>query len=179
MDDSSQPQVLIENAHLQAVIELWGLAGKHTLLPVHGYSMAPLFCEGDQILIEYGTKWVRMGDILVFRQDDRMVVHRVLSVVRKGATISWWITKGDNNIHIDPPVTPEQAIGRVIGACHSGSVKRIDTFGWRNTGCTTAVLGRIITSLFDILRLNGLVERHARWIRYLYTLPIRVRKFFN
>lgn len=179
MAGSSQPQPSIEKAHLQAVVELWGLAGKHSVLPMHGYSMAPLLHEGDQIIIEYGAKSVRIGDILAFRQDDRMVIHRVLSVARKGSAISCWITKGDNNMNIDLPVTPEQVIGRVVGACCSGCTRRIDTFGWRVTGYTTAVFGKLIMSFLGLLRLNGLAERHAHGMQYLYTLPIRVRKILN
>jgi signal peptidase I len=180
MAGSSQPQASsIEKAHLQAVVALWGLAGKHTVLPMHGYSMAPLLHEGDQIIIEYSAKSVCIGDILVFRQDDHMVIHRVLSVARKGSAISCWITKGDNNIDIDPPVTPEQVIGRVVGACCSGCTRRIDTFGWRVTGYTTAVLGRLIMSFLGFFRLNRIAERHAHGMRYLFTLPIRVRKILS
>ena len=177
MDDPVEPHPTIKSVYLEAAISLWGKAGKLTVLPVHGYSMAPLFQEGDQILLEYSPLRVRIGDILVFRQGDQMVVHRVLRILRNSSSTSIWIAKGDNNLCIDPPVNPEQVVGRVVIIWRSGCAKQLDRLSWRVTGYAAAAVGRAAILALGLLHINPWANRHSRVMTFIYTLPVRLRLF--
>jgi hypothetical protein len=55
------------------------------------------------------------GEIIVFRQHDRFVMHRILR--HNGATLT---TRGDARRRADAPVAPEDCIGRVDRVLRNG-----------------------------------------------------------
>jgi signal peptidase len=79
-------------------------------------SMEPVILAGDMVLTrEVGPEDIRVGDIISFSAEDRIVVtHRVVDIDRsEGLT---FITKGDANVGTDAVgVKPEQIEGRYIG----------------------------------------------------------------
>lgn len=81
---------------------------------ISGVSMQPLYHAGDIIVsrtVAYET--LQVGDIVVFRQGDHRVVHRIIDIQPEDAEV-WFTTKGDNNNMVDPPVHSSQIEGRVI-----------------------------------------------------------------
>ncbi len=78
-----------------------------------GPSMYPTLCNGDGLEVApYDVRSVRVGDVVVFPHPHRAgdVVHRVVAVMPEGVK-----TRGDNNNHVDPYVTPYEALqGRVV-----------------------------------------------------------------
>jgi len=78
-----------------------------------GPSMYPTLCNGDGLEVTpYTGREVRAGDVVVFPHPHRAgdVVHRVVAVMPEGVK-----TRGDNNSHIDPYITPYEALqGRVV-----------------------------------------------------------------
>lgn len=78
-------------------------------IPIVGNSMRPGLHEGDEVLIAFSTDGLRRGEILLFRQRDYLVVHRLLGRGRGG-----WRTRGDARNELDPWVAPERVLGRAI-----------------------------------------------------------------
>jgi len=74
-----------------------------------GPSMQPTFKPGQVLYVRPQAKDLHEGDVLVYGQADRQVVHRVCAVEPGG-----FILRGDNNRLKDAElVRPEQVLGRV------------------------------------------------------------------
>jgi hypothetical protein len=90
-------------------MELLSEAGGTARLTVSGFSMVPLLCPGDVVVVRLGQVRPRLGDVVVRRQGDALVVHRVVQVT--GEHI---ITKGDATLSHDPSVSSDEILGVVI-----------------------------------------------------------------
>jgi signal peptidase I len=88
-------------------------------LRVSGTSMVPSILPGDLVSIHQANlRDISPGDIVLFLQKGRLIVHRVVD--RKVAAIadspaeSCLITRGDRVRHDDPPVSSPELLGRVV-----------------------------------------------------------------
>ncbi len=87
-------------------------------LRVFGTSMVPSILPGDFVSIHRaGLNEISPGEIILFRQLDRLFVHRVVDrkvmAAAAGAQGPCLITRGDRLRHNDPPVTSSELLGRV------------------------------------------------------------------
>jgi signal peptidase I len=72
-------------------------------------SMAPLIQPGDGLRVApLGAGRARVGTIVVYRRDAKLVVHRVMAAGRDGL-----VTRGDALEEADPPVDWSRVVGRV------------------------------------------------------------------
>ena len=88
---------------------------KHQLIAVASNSMNPTYYRGDAVLIEkIDASDIQVGDILVFRKDNRIVTHRAVDVIQRDGGY-YFTTRGDANADPDATeVSDRQVIGRVI-----------------------------------------------------------------
>lgn len=86
---------------------------KYYFLSIGSGSMSPNINKGDVVIVkkvnEEELKEIQTGDVLVFKQDDRVVVHRVYEV-RSENNIYSFVTKGDNNDEVDHWVIGEDSV---------------------------------------------------------------------
>jgi len=84
------------------------------LIAIASDSMAPLYNRGDAVIYEkIDAGELKKGDILVFKKDNTIVTHRVVSIKKKGKEYSI-TTKGDANDSVDGFIsTNENVVGRV------------------------------------------------------------------
>lgn len=101
---------------------------------VEGNSMLPILRPGDQVLLDLNPVHVRCGDLITFKDGERLIVHRV---VECGPPL---VTRGDNAPRADDPILPGQMVGLVIET-RRGS-RRIAYRGFRRR-TTNALLGRL------------------------------------
>lgn len=97
---------------------------------VGGGSMEPALVRGDVCVALAGAS-VREGDVVLFRDEEGLVLHRVVRVEQRGALR----TKGDANATVDRrPVPLDQVCGRVAFVLPLGRVLA----GWmpRSRGAT-------------------------------------------
>ncbi len=80
---------------------------------VAGASMFPIIRTGDRITIRH-EKSPAVGDIVVFRREDRMVCHRLVRTFEKDG-IKYYQTCGDAFYSPDEPIVAEQILGKVTG----------------------------------------------------------------
>ena len=75
-----------------------------------GPSMRPTFRYGHLLYVRPDARDLVVGDVVVFANSagDGYIVHRIVSITDAGL-----VTRGDNNLLDDPPVTAEYVIGRV------------------------------------------------------------------
>jgi hypothetical protein len=97
---------------LEGALRLWHRAGRMGTLPVEGRSMAPTLRGRSRVWflpLERGP--ARRGEILLYRQGELLVVHRVLRRHPGPA----YRTKGDGRPTFDSALVPADAvIGRVV-----------------------------------------------------------------
>jgi hypothetical protein len=96
-------------AELKAVAELWKRERREFATSFGGGSMLPTIAPGQQVVVECGRDPV-IGDVVVFRRDDHVMVHRLAA--RKG---TWLLTWGDANWLPDEPVDSADLLGVVRG----------------------------------------------------------------
>jgi signal peptidase len=80
-----------------------------------GVSMQPTFFEGDFVITrDVPTEDLQAGDIVLFQNDKKHVMHRVVSIQASADGQATLITRGDNNPADDPPVPESAIIGKLV-----------------------------------------------------------------
>ncbi len=101
---------------IAAVVLLWfnvGLLGVQPTL-ISGKSMEPAMTTGDIAVVrEAPPEEIQVGDVIRFNHEGIYVVHRVVQVetIQNGRI---FITRGDANEELDPPVPQDRVEGVVI-----------------------------------------------------------------
>ena len=152
-DADRQP---VQRSILDAVLEVWTQAGKQHYIPITGRSMFPLIRDGDHVLVAHGCVDVRRGDVIVFRYEGKLIAHRVIYVAEGGHT---FITKGDNVLQFDPPLSANEVVGRVLTIKRGERQMSLDTAVWRILGWLIAV---------STLGWTGLYTRGRYFIQRLF-----------
>ena len=98
-------------AEMEAVAALWRGGRRELRTSFSGTSMLPAIAPGQPVTVACGER-PRVGDVAVFRYEERIGVHRV---VRDNAP-AWLLTWGDANALPDGAIAPSQVIGVVAGA---------------------------------------------------------------
>jgi signal peptidase I len=157
--------------------------GKDVRLHVDGMSMVPTLKPGDTIVVrQVAPHLLEMGDLVVVHREHDLVTHRLVRQ-KEGQ----WLTKGDNSHYLDPPITAEMILGKVI------AIERKDT-GIDLQEASKRSLNRWLASLScleaDVFRLghqlrsasrNSAVDRAgmqgslaARLVSFPFRLAIRL-----
>lgn len=172
---------------IEAVLEIWGQTDKKNVFPVAGNSMLPLLQEGDHVVIDHGCDGLQPGDLLSFRQGSKLVVHRLVRI-HSSETGLTYLAKGDNVLHYDPIVSPDQVVGRVRAVIRGGRQRSIDTRAWRVVSWLIAAgtlawmkpLGWGMTPKHKLLGLrpNRLSSALSRITLIIFSLPLRLARWF-
>lgn len=80
----------------------------YTFFEVATGSMANTIEIGDVVIVEL-TKDVRKNDIIVYKEEENFITHRLIDINENGE----FITKGDANNTEDKPVNETQVLGKV------------------------------------------------------------------
>ncbi len=108
---------------------LTGLAGDGLAVRVKtaGLSMYPRIAGGDCIhILPVLPGRIRRGDIVVFKQSDQFICHRVKTVFAR-QEITWFATQGDSSIYADSPISGDAVVGIVskIQRSHCSSKRKM------------------------------------------------------
>jgi signal peptidase I len=114
------------------IITLWSDLHHHKQklwLPVLSGSMTPLLLIGDMVLVEsISPENIKLGDIIVFKDFDKLVVHRVIQKYKDGSKS--FLQKGDN-ARIAEIVMSENIIGRVTAVQKGTKVISLNFWVWK------------------------------------------------
>lgn len=95
---------------LRSVVQRFGTARMRAC----GTSMLPSIEPGDILIVEKASlSSLTPNHVIVFQWRDRVLAHRVITVDAGPGTPAM-TTRGDNHTHVDPPVTDDELIGRVV-----------------------------------------------------------------
>ena len=74
--------------------------------------MAPLIHPGDRVLVvSIPVEQIRLGDIIVFKRNGDLIVHRVLKKLRNVGNVRF-VEKGDGT-HVSGLAGGDEIVGRV------------------------------------------------------------------
>lgn len=93
------------------------------LFKMHGYSMYPVFKEGDLGQVEKcAAKDLKIGDIVVFKANHKLIAHRLMKIQTTDSGMVF-VAQGDKNLHLDAPFTEEALIGKITSFQRKNRVK--------------------------------------------------------
>jgi signal peptidase I len=122
--------------------------GKAIELRVSGKSMHPLIKHGDSIrIVKCAPGLLGIGDIITFNKKGIYFTHR------KGNRIGL-ITKGDNEINPDPPVSPDHILGKVVAIGRANRTLHLETPYWRFVNRLLGILFLLETGFVLLYRLT-------------------------
>jgi Peptidase S24-like len=86
--------------------------GQSIWIEAAGTSMEPVIRPGNLLLVDFASEKVEIGEIALFALGERIAAHRV---VRRERTPQgeFLTTRGDANVHRDPPLPPANVLGVV------------------------------------------------------------------
>jgi len=126
-----------------------------------GNSMRPFIKDGDILNIKpIEATEVQIGDVILFRQGRRILVHRV--VKRRVEPEVMLIVKGDSRLRPDGPVHPDQLLGKVTGVERGGRTINVDRGVVKLAG--TLLWGNAPFLGCRIYLLLGKAKRGALWV---------------
>ena len=98
-----------------------------------GYSMFPLLSRGDRALVRnVEFQGLRKGDIIIYRTNESLCIHRLIRKLKKDNNCFALITKGDNIYHFDQlPVSKEQLVGKVIAIRKNNKTINLEEMPWK------------------------------------------------
>ena len=102
--------------------------GQGVRFKANGWSMYPTICDGEMIRVEpVLPSQVRHGDIILYRSSRGVTAHRVVRIQRETNSIVGYHgqlflfnMRGDSLRVDDPPVMPDQILGKVFSVERNG-----------------------------------------------------------
>lgn len=109
---------------------------------LEGGCMCPVLRQGDSLTVKNSSiEDIRLGDIVVYRQAGRYIVHRFVGIAYPLSGSSPLIhTQADNALKGDPSFGPERLEGKVVEVVRGIRRFRTDTVTWRLLSMVIAVL---------------------------------------
>ena len=148
---------MVNEAQLQAaccdlVAEVTRVSGK-IQLRVAGASMVPALWPGDQVTVRpIDLSELEPDSIIVFRQSQRLVVHRVMR--RVGDCI---VARGDARPGCDRPAQASEIVGRVEAIRRNGRPVRLQPRLWQRAAAFVLRQSESCTRVF--LRLGPWIQK--------------------
>ncbi len=97
---------------LQALGELWQDAKQDVWVTLRGRSMMPGIRPGTRLRLRCDDQTPQVGEVIAFRRESHLVVHRLQSVDEQGQLIC----QGDANAFQDAPISRSVVLGVVVEA---------------------------------------------------------------
>lgn len=119
------PRPVLAVESLDAAIALLGRGGRRGILSMTGESMGPTLRSGERVLVEFEARDIARGDLVLYRQLDYLVVHRVLGPATREVDPALR-TRGDGSPGLDPPLERSRIRGRVVALERDGTWYRLD-----------------------------------------------------
>ena len=90
-----------------------------------GTSMGPTIRDRETITVAPAVpSEIRRGDIVAYRRGYHVVAHRVVRVARHTDGPAF-LMRGDAAMSCDPPVAPEQILGKVVSVERRGRQRKV------------------------------------------------------
>jgi len=92
-----------------------------------GTSMGPTIRDGETITVAPAApSQIRRGDVVAYRRGYHVIAHRVVRVERHNDSPAF-LMRGDATTSCDPPVAPEQILGKVVSVERRGRQRKVSS----------------------------------------------------
>jgi hypothetical protein len=96
------------------------------VLALEGDSMRPTLEPGCLVRVDLAPFAPRFGDLLLFRQQDYLTVHRFLGRRKLPDGSTSLRTRGDARPRLDPPLDPANLLGRIVAVRRNEEWRSLD-----------------------------------------------------
>lgn len=127
-------------------------SGKVFYFVVSTLSMLPLIKPEDEIVVRKASKeTLKRGEIIVFEKYRELYTHRLLYRRMSDSKIEL-ITKGDNSLIIDEPISEKGLLGKVIRIKRGNKSINLESRFWKIVNNLTGTLSYLEWTVFSLLR---------------------------
>lgn len=160
--------------------------GKILNFEIVSNSMSPLLKRGDTASVRnVEPQDLQKGDIIVYKMNERLCVHRYIHKLKKDNNSFKLIAKGDALSHFDQlPVSMEQLVGKVISIRKNKKTIDFEITSWKIVNYLLANISAIqayVPIFLQFLRRTFLRDRKFRpgiFIRrglcFIFSIPLKL-----
>jgi hypothetical protein len=101
--------------------------GRSVELPAVGYSMFPTLKPGDKVMIIpiLKNEIPESGNIVVFRNNDMLIMHRLIKILQDEPEKDNFIARGDSMAECDKTIPAQQLIGVAVSYKRGGKEQKL------------------------------------------------------
>jgi ATP-binding cassette, subfamily B, bacterial len=141
---------------------------------MQGFSMFPTLKNGEIAQVEKcTTAQVKIGDLLVFKQKNRYIAHRLMKIQQRDGKL-FLLAKGDNNYHFDPLFSENELIGKIKTVRKEAKIETITTLSYQIRKYFALRHKKLSTKFnqthFRLFRMNEQIKEKLSFIRANYNL---------
>lgn len=89
-----------------------------------GDSMHPTIRDGEAVHVERPAEPLAVGHVVLARAKRGLTAHRIVRLRQNNGAVEI-VTRGDNCLRNDPPLTREDLVGRIVAVERNGSDLRL------------------------------------------------------
>jgi len=127
-------------------------SGKVFCFSVSTVSMLPLIKPEDEIVVRKGSReTLKCGDIVVFERFRELYTHRLLCKRMSGSKVTL-VTKGDNSLVADDPISEKDLLGKVTRIRKANRSINLEGKFWKIANSLAGTLSYLEWTVFSLLR---------------------------
>ena len=154
-------------------VELLARSGRAIEIRLRGTSMGSSLASGSLVHIEPSRlEALSTGDVVAFRDGDRLVAHRIAYIGRRQASRCFAVPIGDAYSFPDRPVNETEILGRVTEYHDGLTWKQITAMPSRTRA------GRVIARL-SVIVVAAALEIHPHFAKLMAGALIAARSFLH
>ena len=114
--------------------------------------MLPLIKPEDEIVVRKGSReTLKCGDIVVFERFRELYTHRLLCKRMSGSKVTL-VTKGDNSLVADDPISEKDLLGKVTRIRKANRSINLEGKFWKIVNSLAGTLSYLEWTVFSLLR---------------------------
>jgi len=114
--------------------------------------MLPLIKPEDEIVVRKGSReTLKCGDIVVFERFRELYTHRLLCKRMSGSKVTL-VTKGDNSLVADDPISEKDLLGKVTRIRKANRSINLEGKFWKIANSLAGTLSYLEWTVFSLLR---------------------------
>ena len=129
-------------------------SGRLVEFEVISNSMLPLLRIDDKVIIDsIVPEKLKLGEIIVYKLQDFLYVHRYIYTLKKPGRPFSLVTKADNRFNFDPYLVPiNQLLGKVVAIKRQDTKINLESFFWKRINFFIGILSFLEAFMIKVWR---------------------------